>query len=605
MITPEHLALINRQTQREFTAAELFAFKVSACDNDIDRDGEAITIDGLVELSVLYEGKTVLVDHSPKAENQKARIYKTEVETVPGKLSATGDPLARLVAFCYMLRTESNKDFIVEIEAGIKKEVSIGCSCRSVQCSICGANHRDGYCEHRKGKRYENRICYHSLSDFTDAYEISFVAVPAQKNAGVTKKYNNIKKRGEKLMGIEFLQNKIRRITSDIEAKSKQMERVDSVDTYKSLDLEVKELEADRDAMGDLLAKMLNQDRQDQQDGAKKAFDPLASFRMGSQQAQDDDDDDYTNSKAYRKSFMQFVVSGTPIPADVVKADQSTTTPDVATAIPTVLVNRIVEKMKSLGMILPLVTHTAIPAGIEIPTSNVRPKATWVGEGKGSDKQKKNTGKIQFTSHKLRCEISMSMEVHVMAISAFEDAFVSQVAEAMVEAKEQAIISGSGSGQPKGILTETPADGQALTAKALSYQLLVDAEAALPQAYDNGAVWCMTKKTYMSFIGMVDENGQPIARTNYGIAGAPERALLGRTVVLCGDYMKNFSATLETGAVFAFLFKFSDYALNKVYNMGIQRKPDWDDEDILTKAVESCDGKVLDKNSLVTIAKSA
>jgi hypothetical protein len=39
--------------------------------------------------------------------------------------------------------------------------------------------------------------------------------------------------------------------------------------------------------------------------------------------------------------------------------------------------------------------------------------------------------------------------------------------------------------------------------------------------------------------------------------------------------------------------------------MGIQRKQDWDTEDMLTKAVMSDDGKVGDKGSLVTIAKKA
>ena len=96
-----------------------------------------------------------------------------------------------------------------------------------------------------------------------------------------------------------------------------------------------------------------------------------------------------------------------------------------------------------------------------------------------------------------------------------------------------------------------------------------------------------------------------MARINYGMGGKPERSLLGRTVVLCGNYMDSFSAALEAGKIFAFIFNFSDYAVNTVYDMGVQRKQDWDTEDLLTKAVMSVDGKTIDKNSLVTIAKSA
>ena len=112
----------------------------------------------------------------------------------------------------------------------------------------------------------------------------------------------------------------------------------------------------------------------------------------------------------------------------------------------------------------------------------------------------------------------------------------------------------------------------------------------------------MTKKTFMSFIGMTDAEGQPIARINYGIGGKPERSLLGRTVVLAGSYLPSIK-TATTGQIFAFIFNFADYVHNTVYDMGISRKQDWDTEDMLTKAVMSDDGKVVDKGSLVTIAK--
>lgn len=310
------------------------------------------------------------------------------------------------------------------------------------------------------------------------------------------------------------------------------------------------------------------------------------------------------NDMEYRKAFQQFVTRGTPIPVEY-REDESTLTTDIASAIPTVLVDRIVEKMESVGMILPLFTKTSYAAGVVIPTSTVKPVATWVSEGASSDRQKKTTGTISFGRFKLRCEISMSAEAGALAIAAFESTFVKQVSEAMVKKIEATAIStADGTTSPKGILAETPASGQALTAKTLTYKLLVDAEAALPQAYENGSKWCMTKKTFMGFIGIEDAEGQPIARTNYGIGGVPERTLLGREVIIC-DYLDTFSSTLTAGKIFAFIFNFADYAINTVYDMGIQRKQDWDTEDILSKAVMSLDGKVVDKNSLVTIAKIA
>ena len=76
---------------------------------------------------------------------------------------------------------------IAEIEGGIKKEVSVGCSMARRVCSICGAE--DGGCQHVKGQEYNGKLCFVELKEPRDAYEWSFVAVPAQRNAGVVKRF--------------------------------------------------------------------------------------------------------------------------------------------------------------------------------------------------------------------------------------------------------------------------------------------------------------------------------------------------------------------------------------------------------------------------------
>lgn len=315
--------------------------------------------------------------------------------------------------------------------------------------------------------------------------------------------------------------------------------------------------------------------------------------------------EDMYDSIEYRKAFMNYVLNGTSIPAKFVNSAATTKTTDVGSVISPTVLNRIVEKMETTGIILPLVTKTAFAAGVTVPTSSVKPEATWVAEGGTSDTQKKTTGQIDIKGYKLRCAISMTLETSVMSLQVFETVFVNSVSEAMVKAQEKSFINGSGSGQPKGILLETVASGQNIDLAASAdptYQTLVDAEAALPLAYENGAVWNMTKKTFMKFIGMVDANKQPIARVNYGIDGKPERTLLGRRVVL-NDYMTSLGATIAKDTVVAFLFDWSDYMFNTNYNMVVKSYEDNDTEDQVTKAVMICDGKAIDINSLVTITK--
>ncbi|XBX07063.1 phage major capsid protein [Enterocloster clostridioformis] len=335
---------------------------------------------------------------------------------------------------------------------------------------------------------------------------------------------------------------------------------------------------------------------------------PVAGFGEGAAfcaTAEPDMLDGMYDSVEYRRAFMNYVLNGTAIPAKFVNTAATTKTTDVGSVISPTVLNRIVEKIDAIGMLLPLVTKTAFAAGVTVPTSSVKPEATWVAEGTGSDTQKKATGQIDIKGYKLRCAISMTLETSVMSLQVFETVFVNSVSEAMVKALEKSFITGSGSGQPKGVLMETVADGQNIDLEASAdptYQTLVDAEAALPLAYENGAVWNMTKKTFMKFIGMVDVNKQPIARVNYGIDGKPERILLGRRVVL-NDYMTSLGAMISQDTVVAFLFDWSYYMFNTNYNMVVKSYEDNDTEDQVTKAVMICDGKVIDKNSLVTITK--
>ena len=58
------------------------------------------------------------------------------------------------------------------------------------RCSICGANQLKKPCAHIKGRSYGGSLCYTTLDGINDVYEWSFVAVPAQKNAGVTKAFD-------------------------------------------------------------------------------------------------------------------------------------------------------------------------------------------------------------------------------------------------------------------------------------------------------------------------------------------------------------------------------------------------------------------------------
>ena len=186
----EQLKKINSLTRKSVTEDDVYIFPVILCDNDVDRDNERFTVSALRDLSKMFIGKTGIFDHSMKSADQTARIFDACVEFDTSQKNIVGETYARLKAYAYMLRNEKNISLINEIEGGIKKEVSVGCSISSRKCSICGTDHANAKCSHRPGEIYGGNKCHIVLDNPTDAYEWSFVAVPAQPMAGIIKSYN-------------------------------------------------------------------------------------------------------------------------------------------------------------------------------------------------------------------------------------------------------------------------------------------------------------------------------------------------------------------------------------------------------------------------------
>lgn len=188
-IQDNDVQLINQYTLSPVSKDDVFVFKIAMCDNEIDRDIEVFPRDSLDKLAELFKGKTMIADHSPRMENQIARIYDCYVEEVEGKKTSYGEQYCRLVGKVYMLRLDETASLIKQIEGGIKKEVSIGFRIGKLTCSICGQDRFEDPCQHERGQRYDESLCFLKMEDIVDAYEVSFVAVPAQREAGAIKRF--------------------------------------------------------------------------------------------------------------------------------------------------------------------------------------------------------------------------------------------------------------------------------------------------------------------------------------------------------------------------------------------------------------------------------
>lgn len=306
------------------------------------------------------------------------------------------------------------------------------------------------------------------------------------------------------------------------------------------------------------------------------------------------------DSVEYRNAFIEFAKTG--VMAEEFR-DVAMTANNSA-VIPVTTLNKIVEKLESFGNILPLVTYMNYPAGVAVPTSQLASPAVWTTDAdvakNGIAVDGKVTGSITFGAYPLVKALGLSFMAQVQSLSAFETALANNVADAMAKAMEKAIVDGTGVGQMKGILAETPAKTVALSNK-LSFADVVNIKKAIPAAYRSGAVLVMNESTFYEFYGMTDANGQPIARVNFGVDKEPEYMLFGQRVVVT-DWMKDYE-TAKSSDVVAFAVQLDKYVINTAHQIDLVTYIDNATRNKVYQSFAALDGKLVDANGLVFVTK--
>ena len=318
---------------------------------------------------------------------------------------------------------------------------------------------------------------------------------------------------------------------------------------------------------------------------------------------------DAYDTKEYRTAFMEYMCRGTVIPAEL---RATTTTADASAVIPTTILNEIIQKMDTYGNIWNKVRKINVQGGVEIPILSVKPTAQWITETQAStDKKISVNTKISFSYYGLECKVAQTILVNVVSLTMFENLFATLVVEAMVRALEEAIIKGSGSGQPTGITVDSRVPEanviimtEAQFSKWNEWKKRVFSKMA--KAYRSG-IFIMAQSTWDGYIdGMVDTTGQPIGRVNYGIADGGENYRFGgKTVETVEPTLVKDFETAEAGDVVAIFVDLNDYIVNTNMQIATTRWIDNDSNEIKNKAMMICDGKLADPNGVLIIKKAA
>lgn len=318
------------------------------------------------------------------------------------------------------------------------------------------------------------------------------------------------------------------------------------------------------------------------------------------------------DTEEYRNAFMAFCKDGTPIPQNL-RANAVTKTSDASAVIPTTILNEIISEVKTYGSLYAAVRKLNVQGGVQIPILSLKPTAKWItadaGASESDDQKIQANTNITFSYYGLECKVAQTLLVNVTTLEMFKNLFVSLAVEAMAKALDVAIIKGTGSGQPTGITV----DNRVPAANVIT--LSADDVASwsawkkkvfgkMKKSYRNGTFY-MAQSTFDGYIdGMVDSNGQPIGRVNYGIEGEERYRFGGKTVETVEDDVIKAYDDATTGEVFAVFFNPSDYAFNSNLEMQTVKWVDNDTNEIKNKVILIADGKLVDPYGVLIIKKA-
>ena len=318
-----------------------------------------------------------------------------------------------------------------------------------------------------------------------------------------------------------------------------------------------------------------------------------------------------TESMEYRRAFMAYAQSGTPIPAEF-RATNSTE--DTGAAIPVTIMRDVINTVrKRYGNLYNKVRKMSIQGGVKFPVGALQAQAKWINESTVSPRQKIGpVGSVVFLYNELELRVSTTFLASIVTLEAFEQRVVEVLAVAFLQAMDNAIVNGDGDGKPMGILHD-PLVTNTVTMTAAQFGNWIDWRkkffAKLPLGYRDGEFIfpLSTVETYLET--MCDANGNPIFRqatgleVNDGDAANPNGRFFGRNIsIVEPDILPDFD-TANANDVIGIFWQPQEYAVNENFAWTMFRYYDHETNEWVDKGICITDGHVINPTGYVKIVK--
>jgi len=161
---------VNRFALRPLAREEFAVFTLDLCNNRIDRHHSRFPETELETIDRMTPGRPLMERHDLRGSLPRGTFFRSRLHRAGDTLSVRPD--------VYVLRTQDNADFILNIEGGVYRDTSIGFAFRTPECSVCAKDLRT--CTHVPGRSYGDDTCHYLLRDVLEVIEGSVVPSGSQ-----------------------------------------------------------------------------------------------------------------------------------------------------------------------------------------------------------------------------------------------------------------------------------------------------------------------------------------------------------------------------------------------------------------------------------------
>ena len=316
-------------------------------------------------------------------------------------------------------------------------------------------------------------------------------------------------------------------------------------------------------------------------------------------------------SDEYRSAFRDYVINGTPIPAEL---RDSTSTTDTGAAIPMTVMNQVINTVRvRYGNLYSKVRKISVQGGVDYPIGALRAKFRWINESTVSPRKKLDKlGKVSFGYNTAEIRISQTFLSRIVTLSAFEAELTRVIAEAYLEAMDYGIVAGSGDASMTGIIND-PRVTNIITLTAAD---IADWKkwrqkffAKLPLGYRSGEFIFPVATVDAYLETMSDSNNNPIFRqatgleVNDGDSRMPNGRFFGREISLVEPDIIPAFDDASAGDVIGIFWQPEEYAINENFGFTMRRYFDEETNEWVDKALVVVDGKVLNPTGYYKLIK--